>query len=170
MSKRSKKKPGSKPITASPRLRRRISSSAIVMLTIGIVAGLGFGWWKIALRAKPITKFSGINSVARTSAGEFQKLKGRWRRPDGGYIMAINSINDAGALDAAYFNPYPIHVGNAVASRDGDVTKVFVELRDVNYPGSTYTLTYEPSSDQLQGIYYQAVEQQRFQVRFERMK
>jgi len=74
------------------------------MLTIGIVAGLGFGWWKIALRAKPITKFSGINSVARTSAGEFQKLKGRWRRPDGGYIMAINSINDAGALDAAYFN------------------------------------------------------------------
>jgi hypothetical protein len=84
--------------------------------------------------------------------------------------MAINSVNAAGAIDAAYFNPYPIHVGNAVASRDGSLTKVFLELRDVNYPGSTYTLTYEPSSDQLQGTYYQAVEQQNFQVVFERMK
>jgi hypothetical protein len=30
-------------------------------------------------------------------------------------------------------------------------------------------LSYEPSSDQLQGTYYQAVEQQRFEVVFERM-
>jgi hypothetical protein len=140
------------------------------MLMIGIVAGLGLGWWKIVLRANPITEVTGMNSIALVSAGEFQKLKGRWRRPDGGYIMAINSIADSGVMDAAYFNPYPIHVGNAVASRDGGVTKVFVELRDLNYPGSTYTLAYDPSSDQLQGIYYQAVEQQRFQVRFERMK
>jgi len=35
---------------------------------------------------------------------------------------------------------------------------VFIELRDVNYPGSTYSLTYEPASDQLKGIYYQAVD------------
>src|SRR5690349_10593320 len=42
------------------------------------------------------------------------------------------------------------------SSRDGNATKVFVELRDVNYPGSIYTLTYEASSDQLKGIYYQA--------------
>jgi hypothetical protein len=48
--------------------------------------------------------------------------------------------------------------------------KVFVELRDVNYPGSTYTLTYDPASDQLKGIYYQAVEQQRFPVAFFRAK
>jgi hypothetical protein len=170
MSKQSKRKSGSKQVTASRRVRRRISSSAIIMLTIGIVAGLGFGWWKIVPREEPITEFSGINSVVRTSDAEFQKLKGRWRRPDGGYIMAINGIADSGAMDAAYFNPYPIHVGNAVASRDGSVTKLFVELRDVNYPGSTYTLTYEPSTDQLQGIYYQAVEQQSFQVMFERMR
>jgi len=107
--------------------------------------------------------------AAAEPRSEFQKLSGRWRRPDGGYLLVINSIADNGAMDAAYFNPNPIHVGNAVASRDGNVTKLFVELRDVNYPGSTYTLTYEPSSDQLQGIYYQAVEQQRFEVVFERM-
>lgn len=84
--------------------------------------------------------------------------------------MAINSINEGGAIDAAYFNPYPIHVGNAVASHDGSLTKVFLELRDVNYPGSTYSLSYDPSTDQLKGIYYQAVERQNFQVLFERMK
>ena len=170
MSKQSKKKPASKLIPPSPRVRRRSSSSTIIILTIAIVAGLGFGWWKIVLRAKPITEANGMNSIARISDAEFQKLKGRWRRPDGGYVMAINRIADSGAMDAAYFNPYPIHVGNAVASRDGNVTKVFVELRDVNYPGSTYTLTYDPASDQLKGIYYQAVEKQRFPVAFVRMK
>ena len=69
-----------------------------------------------------------------------------------------------------YFNPKSIHVAKAEASRDGDATKVFIELRDVNYPGSTYTLTYDPASDQLKGIYYQAAEQQRFPVIFMRMK
>ena len=48
--------------------------------------------------------------------------------------------------------------------------KVFIELRDVNYPGSTYTLTYDPASDQLKGVYYQAVEKQRFPVAYVRMK
>ena len=102
------------------------------------------------MRTKPSAEANGANSVARLSDAEFQKLKGRWR-PDGGYVMAIKSISDNGAMDAQYFNPYPIHVGNAVASRDGDVTKVFIELRDVNYPGSTYTLTYEPFERSTQG-------------------
>ena len=91
-------------------------------------------------------------------------------RPDGGYILEIKRIADNGAMDAAYFNPKSIHVARAEASRDGEATKVFIELRDVNYPGSTYTLTYDPGSDQLKGIYYQAVEQQRFEVNFVRMK
>ena len=106
-------------------------------------------------------KASSGGPAAAEPHSEFQKMSSRWRRADGGYLLPINSITDNGAIDAAYFNPYPIHVGNAVALRDGKQTKVFVELRDVNYPGSTYTLTYEPSSDQLQGIYYQAVQHQR---------
>jgi hypothetical protein len=43
-------------------------------------------------------------------------------------------------------------VAKAEAYQDSSATKVFLELRDVNYPGSTYTLTYNPASDQLQGI------------------
>jgi len=75
-----------------------------------------------------------------------------------------------GSLAAGYFNPQSIHVAQAEASREGGVMKVFIELRDVNYPGSTYTLTYDPASDQLKGVYYQAVEKQRFPVAYVRMK
>jgi hypothetical protein len=101
---------------------------------------------------------------------EFQRLKGRWQRLDGGYLVEIRSIADSGVMEAAYYNPRPIHVARAEASRDGGVTKVFMELRDENYPGSTYTLTYDPASDQLRGIYYQAVERQRFPVALVRMR
>ena len=69
-------------------------------------------------------------------------------------------------MEAAYFNPRPIHVAKAQASRDGGKLKVFVELRDVNYPGSTYTLAYNATADRLDGIYYQAVEKQNFEVYF----
>jgi hypothetical protein len=61
-------------------------------------------------------------------------------------------------------------VAKAEASMDGATMKVFIELRDVNYPGSTYTLTYNSGNDQLSGIYYQALQQQRFEVVFVRLK
>ncbi len=102
------------------------------------------------------------------SKPDFQKLKGKWLRPDGGYILEITSVTDDGALVAGYFNPQPIRVSKAEASSDGTAMRVFIELSDKNYPGSTYTLAYEPESDQLRGVYYQAVQQQSFDVVFER--
>ncbi len=98
----------------------------------------------------------------------FQKLVGRWLRPDGGYVIEVRAVDDGGRLDAAYFNPNPIHVAHAEASREGALTKVFVELRDVNYPGSTYTLTYDPATDQLVGDYFQALLREHFDVVFVR--
>ena len=100
----------------------------------------------------------------------FQVLKGRWQRPDGGYIIEIKNIDRVGKMEAAYFNPRPIHVAKANAARDGNTTKIFIELRDVNYPGSTYNLTYDPKSDQLKGTYFQAVLKQTFEVVFDRLK
>ena len=97
-------------------------------------------------------------------------LKGKWLRPDGGYVVEVRSVDDRGKMEASYSNPRPIHVAKAEASQDGPATKVFIELRDVNYPGSTYNLTYDPQSDQLKGIYYQAALQQQFEVFFVRMK
>ena len=120
--------------------------------------------------APPPAAVSATNLPASAAAPnpEFQKLKGKWLRPDGGYILEIKSVEDGGKLDAAYLNPKPIHVAKAEASMDGAAMKVFIELRDVNYPGSTYTLTYLPENDQLSGIYYQALQRQRFEVVFVR--
>ena len=100
----------------------------------------------------------------------FQNFKGRWQRTDGGYVLEIKSIAANGSIDAGYFNPKSIHVATAEASRDGEEMKMFIELRDVNYPGSTYMLSYDRGSDQLKGVYFQAVDKQRFSVVFVRMK
>ena len=101
---------------------------------------------------------------------DFDKLKGRWQRPDGGYVLAINNTAGSGAMDAAYYNPNPIHVARAEAKLQGATLQVFVELRAPNYPGSTYTLTYDPEHDQLRGDYFQAMERQTFKVVFVRLK
>ena len=101
---------------------------------------------------------------------EFDVVKGRWVRPDGGYIIVIKGVDPSGRMDAAYFNPKPINVSNAEVSVQGRVLKVFLELRGAGYPGSTYTLTYEPRSDTLTGVYFQAVMQQQFDVVFQRAK
>ena len=99
-----------------------------------------------------------------------QLLKGRWLRPDGDYVLEIQDIKPDGEMEAAYFNPNPIHVAIAKMSQSGPVTKVFVELRDTGYPGSAYNLVYDPGSDQLKGIYSQAALHQDFDVYFVRMK
>lgn len=108
-------------------------------------------------------------SSARTDPA-FDKLTGRWERPDGGYVLEITSVEPGGKLQAAYFNPGPIHVSRAFAFKEGDTTKVFVELQDVNYPGCTYSLKYDPEYDQLYGEYFQAALQQTFDVAFARLK
>jgi hypothetical protein len=109
-------------------------------------------------------------TLLRGANGGFDALKGRWLRPDGGYVLEIRSVDANGKIDAVYLNPKPINIAKAEATRDGSTVKVFVELRAPNYPGSTYTLTYDPQQDQLRGIYFQAVQQQRFDVYFVRTK
>jgi hypothetical protein len=99
-----------------------------------------------------------------------KSLQGRWIRPDGGYVLEIKGVAADGRLDAAYFNPRPIHVAAARASREGSTIKVYIELRDENYPGSIYNIRYDPQSDRLRGDYYQAVAQEHYQIFFERMK
>ena len=91
-------------------------------------------------------------------------------RDTGGYIIEIRNVGPGGRLEAAYFNPGSIHVGRAQAAEQGGVVKVSVELRDVNYPGSTYTLTYEARNDRLVGRYFQAVTGETFDVTFVRLK
>lgn len=107
-------------------------------------------------------------SAAPAAVVELDRLKGRWLRADGGYILEVRSISPEGKVDAAYLNPRPIHVARAEALRQGEVLTLFVELRDANYPGSTYRLTYDSGRDVLAGLYFQALQQQTFDVEFVR--
>lgn len=100
----------------------------------------------------------------------FEVLKGRWVRPDGGYVIHIQDVDSGGRIQAAYYNPNPIHVSRAEAALAGSVITVFVELRGPGYPGSAYNLVHDPKSDQLKGVYHHAVLKQDFTVVFVREK
>jgi uncharacterized protein (DUF2147 family) len=99
-----------------------------------------------------------------------EKLTGKWHRTDGGYVIEIKSLTQDGKLDVGYFNPNPINIGRAAWQNDGGRIMVLIELSDVNYPGSTYSLEYRPQGDMLTGSYFQAVEKQTYPVEFSRMK
>jgi hypothetical protein len=101
---------------------------------------------------------------------EFEKLKGKWLRPDGGYILEIRGATPDGKVDAGYFNPGPINVARAEWQRKDGKLQVFVELRDVNYPGSTYTLKFSDAEDRMTGNYFQAAQGENFAVEFVRQK
>jgi hypothetical protein len=103
------------------------------------------------------------------SPSETQRLLGRWDRVDGDYILEIRKVAPDGQAEASYFNPQKqINVAQALVRREEGTLRVFIEMQDVGYPGSTYTLTYDAQRDQLKGVYFQATEQQQFDVTFVR--
>ena len=104
------------------------------------------------------------------SKADSKRLIGHWERPDGGYILEINEIVKDGVLKAAYYNPRPINVARADFSRKDGTLVIYIELRDVNYPGSKYNLKYDPVSDKLTGTYFQAVQGETYDVEFIRSK
>ena len=176
MSKAKHRRQLSRDVPASPRGHRRALIAAAILLAVGVGAaamvlrareqGGSTGSPEASLADQPTR----APAMAVAADSGFEAVKGRWLRLDGGYVLEIRAIDAGGTIDAAYFNPQPINVAKATATRDGSALKVFVELRAPNYPGSTYTLTYDPGHDQLAGTYFQAALQQRFDVVFVRMK
>jgi uncharacterized protein (DUF2147 family) len=104
--------------------------------------------------------------AASVRAGGYDALLGTWVRPDGGYTVTIKAADASGKLDAAYANPKPLPFSKAEASSAGGSIKVFLELTAGGYSGSTYTLTYDPAKNLLKGVYYQAVQRQKYDVVF----
>ena len=133
----------------SEKARRRIIPFAVVVaMAVVIAVVLGFLWFRsgqpgVSVPTSPTAELKGTSlPAAAVDAGSgFEKRKGKGLRPDGGYVIEVKSISDGGKMEASYFNPRPINVHKAEASRDGTTTKVFIELRDTNYPGSSYNLT-----------------------------
>jgi hypothetical protein len=97
-------------------------------------------------------------------------LVGDWLRADANYKLSITNSTIDNKLEAAYYNPKPIHVGRSEWLLKDNKLFLVIELQDINYPGSTYTLLYYPNEDQLIGNYFQAVEGINYDVGFVREK
>jgi hypothetical protein len=175
MTKLKRRRPSSRKPSTKFGVRRVPVLTVTLVLAVGSVATFvllrgrhpgGMGW---PLPSSPAPRIS-LTATADSARSGFQALRGRWLRPDGGYILDIRDVDARGKIDAVYLNPRPITVARAEATRDSSTLNVFVELRAPGYPGSTYTLTYDPQRDQLAGIYFQAALQQRFDVVFVKMK
>jgi hypothetical protein len=111
---------------------------------------------------------TGAASPAVAGTASLDVLKGTWVRPDGGYRIVVRNTAANGQLDAMYFNPTELPFAKAQASQQDAQLRVSLELRAGGYNGSTYDLVYDPASDRLKGIYYQAVVKQKFDVFFVR--
>ena len=110
------------------------------------------------------------NENRKGTLSDYKRLEGKWKRPDGGYILQLMEIGKDGTLKAAYFNPRAINVFKAEWNSKQDIINVFVELRDINYPGSKYSLQYDPKTDRMKGTYYQAVHGETYNIEFVRIK
>ncbi len=113
------------------------------------------------------------DAVKPLPAATRQKLLGSWQRTDADYAIEIRLVNEDCVTDARYFNPFnqrSINVAKATLTEQAGGAEFFMELRDVGYPGSTYTLRYDEPSDSFSGIYYQAAMQQSYDVSFQRLR
>jgi hypothetical protein len=110
-----------------------------------------------------------IHDVQSQSGKEdYEKLVGKWLRPDGGYILLIKDVREDGSIEAMYLNPNKINVSKARVSTEDGKINIFVELRDIGYPGSYYTLTYDKDTDSLVGVYHHLGINKKFDVHFMR--
>ena len=116
------------------------------------------------------TSVQAIETAPQQVVVDKNKLAGAWERTDAPYQLKISELAEGGSMKAGYFNPNPINVDKASWINDNGQLQMYIELRDVNYPGSNYTLTYYPQQDMLSGRYYQAVEGVTYPVEFTRVK
>jgi hypothetical protein len=152
------------PVKSKLKAASYIIPAAVVLLTV-----TAYFFWE---GRSPSSSGSGTAKSPSAAAEkvDLPKLIGDWVRPDGGYVISIRRIAPDGRVEAAYLNPRPINVSRAEVSVVGDTATLFIELRDAGYPGSTYELSYDPRSDRLAGVYFQAAMGQRFDVVFVRKK
>ena len=123
-----------------------------LLVAVGILAIVG------------VVAFIGYQQLSETA--DYAPLIGKWVRPDGGYVLDIKSIDSGGNIKMTYLNPKPINVSKAQANLKSGKIELFIELRDKNYPGNYYTLTFDTESNRLVGVYYHLGLNQNFDVYF----
>lgn len=165
----SKGKKKGKPASRKQPTEGKSKSALLSWILIGLAAAVAVaGIYLVFAKQQPASKDHPPAPRKAPARVDFHPLVGKWIRPDGGYVISVRGVAADGRVEAAYFNPRPIHVSRAEASAQGDTVRLFLELQAAGYPGSTYELVYDPRNDVLTGIYFQAAMQQRFEVVFVR--
>ena len=139
----------------------KILRSVIAAFTVVCLVWLSYGP-ALAGQEQDMQESNGFSAA--------KQLEGRWVRQEGGYVLVLQDIRPDGSLKAFYLNPRQINVHVANWKFEDERLFLYVELRDVNYPGSNYTLMYRAANDVLWGSYYQAVQKQTMDVYFVRTK
>jgi len=143
----------------------KIKPFVALFLVLGITLAFGF----TALREDVLTR--NLNPMQQKNKAIDKKvLLGNWVRTDSDYKIKISEVAKEGKLKAGYFNPKSINVSKASWTNTKGVLKIYIELRDENYPGSKYNLTYYPEKEMLAGTYFQAVTGETYDVLFARVK
>jgi hypothetical protein len=134
----------------------------ILRAVIAALAAVCFVWlgFAVASQEQDTQESEGFSAA--------QKLEGRWVRQAGGYVLVLQDVKSDGSLKAYYLNPRNINVHVANWKFEDERLFLYVEMRDVNYPGSNYTLMYRAATDVLWGSYFQAVQKQTMDVSFVR--
>ena len=137
-----------------------------ILQSLAAVTAVCFVW----LFYSPVLASQEQNMQESSGFSAAKQLEGQWVREEGGYVLVLQDIKLDGTLKAFYLNPRNINVQVANWKFEDERLFLYVELRDVNYPGSNYTLMYRAAKDVLWGSYYQAVQKQTMDVYFVRTK
>jgi len=116
----------------------------------------------------PFQSLFAAKTAAPAAQQDYTVLGGEWLRTDGNYLVKVSEVQTDGKAVVKYFNPKPIHVEQSAISTQEGLIKLFIQLQDTGYEGSTYTLYYYAEQDALAGFYYQATMDRTYKVIFMR--
>lgn len=108
------------------------------------------------------------NEAKYISDTKLTAVLGKWIRSDGDYTLEINNLKTDSTLDVTYLNPEPINISETQWKTEEGHFYFFVKFDDEGYPGSYYSLGYISEEDKLYGFYFQALQQQQYDVVFDR--
>ena len=108
-----------------------------------------------------------VDEPSATLTPDRQAIQGLWILTDAPYVIELRSTLGSGvSLQAKYFNPKPVNVEKTETIEKNAQLHVLVVLKDVNYQGSYYFLSYNREKDILQSNYFHAASQQKYKVNF----
>jgi hypothetical protein len=105
----------------------------MMAIAVIVISAVSVGLWQYrdeqAGRVPQVTEaiVAGCQPTAQSAAKpDFNRLKGTWLRPDGGYILEIKQVADDGKIDVEYLNPRKINISKALASLNAGTINLFV--------------------------------------------